>query len=272
MRRRLAELLAHVEDPGVPDPVHPSPAGHERRLMHVARQHQRREELGDPVAQLLVAVGPPPAPADRAVARRRVMDPYPVPRAPGGIPRHLRGDRRAGLGALPPGKAGEQRPADGDGLAVAHHARDPQPGQPAGDPLASRPFDVEIVIAGADEDPRHLGEPAQILGDHDDLRVLRHDAGDLQQIAGDHHGVVIRRNRQDPVELLQRIVQVGDQQKVHAGVRSVAGSAREPRRSSTSGKGEIPGSRSPGMACQPRRRDFGVAARPMRAAARRRCP
>ena len=105
--------------------------------------------------------------------------------------------------------------SDGKCLAIADDTRDAQADQPAGDPFASWPLHIQIVIAGADEDLRRLRQPAQILRSYDNLGVLWDNGANLP---ADPRRSPPRRDPQqpiNPVELLQRVVQVGDQQEVH---------------------------------------------------------
>ena len=55
----------------------------------------------------------------------------------------------------------------------------------------------------------------EVLEHHRDLRVGLDDRRDVEVVAGQDDEVVVGRDRRDPVELLQRVVQVGDQQDAH---------------------------------------------------------
>src|SRR6185312_3734745 len=78
VRRRGAELLPGIEHPGVADAVDPGAVLHERRLMHVAAEHDVWLVFSDPLRKLGVAEIAGAAPADRRLVRRRVMDPDPL--------------------------------------------------------------------------------------------------------------------------------------------------------------------------------------------------
>jgi len=76
---------------------------------------------------------------------------------------------------------------------------------------------VEVVVARRREDRGAAGEVAQRRGHGDGLDVERDRRADVEQVAGDHHGVDGRRLREQPVELTQPVVQVGHQQEPHPG-------------------------------------------------------
>ena len=90
--------------------------------------------------------------------------------------------------------------------------------QPARDLLAGRVLGIEVVIARADQEPRLGGEPAEIFLDHHALGAAVDDGGDVEMVAGHDHHVEIAGDVEHPVELRQRIMEVGYQEQSHRGV------------------------------------------------------
>ena len=74
---------------------------------------------------------------------------------------------------------------------------------------------VEIVVAGADYELGLRAQAAEIFPHHDGLGAAVDQRGQVEMIAGHHHHVEIRSNIEDPVELRQRIMQIGYQEEAH---------------------------------------------------------
>jgi hypothetical protein len=74
------------------------------------------------------------------------------------------------------------------------------------------------MVAGTDDHSGLLGDAPNVLLDDHGLHRAVQLAGDIQVIPRHHYEVEIRRGRDDPVELLQRIVQIGNQQQLHEAV------------------------------------------------------
>ena len=55
----------------------------------------------------------------------------------------------------------------------------------------------------------------EVLLHHHDLGAEIHHRSDVQRIAGEDHKVELRRRADQPVELRQRVVQVGHDQAAH---------------------------------------------------------
>jgi hypothetical protein len=72
------------------------------------------------------------------------------------------------------------------------------------------------VISRADNNLRSDPEPLEVLEDHNDLRAQIHARVGIEQVARDDDYVIAGRRLQQPVELGQRVVDVGDDQDLHA--------------------------------------------------------
>ena len=79
-----------------------------------------------------------------------------------------------------------------------------------GGTLAELVARVEVVVARARDDGRLRRDAREVLEHDRDLRVGLDDRRDVEVVAGDDDEVVVARDRHDPVELLQRVVQIGD--------------------------------------------------------------
>src|SRR5207302_6512980 len=86
---------------------------------------------------------------------------------------------------------------------------------PARDLLAFSVALVEVVIAGAEDDLGPSGEQREVLLHDHDLGAKIHHRADVQRIAGKDYQIELRRRADQPVELRQRVMQVGDDQAAH---------------------------------------------------------
>ncbi|MEY9613057.1 hypothetical protein ABIF21_005931 [Bradyrhizobium elkanii] len=143
------------------------------------------------------------------------MDPDPALVRHRGCGAKLRVDPRLDQRAVPPRAHREQRVADGQIVAVAGDAELPDARDPARDLLALRVALVEVVIARAEDHPREIGEPRQVFRDDDDLGAEIDRRAEIERIAGEDHEIELRCRRQQPVELRQRVMQVGDDKTAH---------------------------------------------------------
>jgi hypothetical protein len=75
---------------------------------------------------------------------------------------------------------------------------------------------VAVVISRAHQQQRLLPQLVQIFFDHRNLHSEIESRPQIEQISADAHHIELRRLRQQPVKLLQRIMQVRDKQKFHA--------------------------------------------------------
>ena len=71
------------------------------------------------------------------------------------------------------------------------------------------------MIAGADHEPGLGAEAVEIFAHHDALRAPIDQRGEVEVIARHHHHVEVSSNIEDPIELRQRIMQVGYQEEAH---------------------------------------------------------
>ena len=214
--RDRTDLPAHVEDERRSDAIDPASVVFERGLVHMATQHQVGMVLLDPPVEVGVAVVPLARPARGGVVGRCVVHPDPGSAvAHGRVLGELTINRSARHRSIPPLAhrhecvvGAEARPVDED----ARGLRRVEPHRGAFTVLVVR---VEIVIAGARDDGGLRREAREILEHHRDLRVGLDDRGDVEVVAGYDHELVVGRHRCDPVELLERVVQVGDQEDPH---------------------------------------------------------
>ena len=197
--RHRPDLAARVEDPGVADAVGPGAVGLERRLVHVAGEHD---------------VGPVLRRSSRRARRRRsragrssrsasraAASGTPRPSAPGAEPRRRRAALRPPRGPAGPSHHGqmvtsvspiEQR------VAVGRHAGGARLGQPQRRLLAVRVGAGEVVVARAHRDAAGRLQQRQVAQDHDGLRVERHRRADVEVVAGQHHEVEATARRARP--------------------------------------------------------------------------
>ena len=183
-------------------------------------------------------------PAQRRFVRRRVVDPDPSPAAPLRVARQLLAHRGAGRrGPSHHGQIGDRRVADLDQLAVGWHAELAHLGHPARHALAARRrARLRSWLPELTSSRVSLLQAAQVLQDDHDLRVDAGDRRDVEMIAGDDDEIEAVGDAVHPVELLQRVVQVGDQQDSHAAATATdyqeGGPARN-RRAARSSPGRL---------------------------------
>ncbi len=73
------------------------------------------------------------------------------------------------------------------------------------------------MVSGARDDRRVRRHAREVLQHDGDLRVGVDGRRDVEVVAGEHDGIEVARGRAHPVELLQRLVQVGHEQQPHVG-------------------------------------------------------
>ena len=95
------------------------------------------------------------------------------------------------------------RVADGEVVAVAGDAEFSDIADPARDLLAFRAAFVEVVIARAENDPRHARQQRQVFFDDHDLRAEIDERSDVERVTGENDDVEFGSCRQQPVELRQ---------------------------------------------------------------------
>ena len=62
----------------------------------------------------------------------------------------------------------------------------------------------------------------EIFLHHHDLGAEIDDRADVERIAGKDHEIELRRGREQPVELRQRIMQIGDDEAAHSRLIQIA--------------------------------------------------
>ena len=92
--------------------------------------------------------------------------------------------------------------------------------QPAGDGFVRGVAAVAIVIAGTDEEFRLLSEQPEVFFDDRDLHIRIERGAEIEQVTADGGHVEPSRLIEQPVELFQRVMQVGDKKQAHAGLGS----------------------------------------------------
>ena len=93
--------------------------------------------------------------------------------------------------------------ADGEVVAVAGDAEFADVADPARDLFALRAAFVEVVIARAENDPRHARQQRQVFFHHHDLRAEIDERSDVERVTGENDDVELGSCRQQPVELRQ---------------------------------------------------------------------
>ena len=68
----------------------------------------------------------------------------------------------------------------------------------------------EIVVTRTGSNQRAVANEREVPLNDDGLRVERNRGADVEMIAGQHHQIERRRSVHNPVELGQRVVEVGD--------------------------------------------------------------
>ena len=81
---------------------------------------------------------------------------------------------------------------------------------PPSEPLAGGVPGVRVVITRCDEQTRLPPQPFEVFLDDNDLNIGVQSSSDIEQISANRRNVVRTRVRQQPVELLQAIVKVGN--------------------------------------------------------------
>ena len=123
----------------------------------------------------------------------------------------LGGDRVTAVRPVPPRADRDERVTDEHGVAVGQYAATPSLLEPQSGAFAIGVLTVEIVVAGADDEAPGGVQQVEVLQHHHGLGVEGDSRGDVQLIAGHHHEVEVGRTSDDPIELRQGVVEVGDQ-------------------------------------------------------------
>jgi hypothetical protein len=113
--------------------------------------------------------------------------------------------------SVPPRTGGEERIVNYEGFAVRQDSLLPRSADPLCDPLAGLILDVEIVIAGADHECGLGPQAAEIFSNDHALRATVDQRREVEMVARHHNRIEAVGNVENPVELRQRIVQIGYQ-------------------------------------------------------------
>ena len=214
-RRHRPDLSAGVEHQRRADAVDPGAVGHERSLMDVPAEHDVGPVLVDPPRRGPRRRSTACRSSSWAMRRAAVVHPQPAATADeGGVVRQLTVDVVSGAWAVHHGQTVTRSSAVPN---VVRSTKTPEllaACQPAA-PLVVLVARVEIVIARARDDRGLGGKPGEVLEHHGDLRVGLDDRRDVEEVAGDDDEVEVGGDGRDPVELLQRVVQIGHQQDLH---------------------------------------------------------
>ena len=94
----------------------------------------------------------------------------------------------------------------------------PRPAQPAGHLLAVLAGPVQVVVARRGQHDGLVGEPLQVVVEHDDLHVEGHRAGHVGQVTGEGHDVDVAGGGHQPVVVPKAVVQICDRQDPHRSI------------------------------------------------------
>ena len=133
--------------------------------------------------------------------------------------RELRFHLRPRYRPVPPRTDGHERARQFQAVAVNEQSFRPRFLNPSRHGLIRRAAGIAVVIARTDQQPRFLPDATQILFHHDNLHIEIQAGTQVQQVAADDDGIVVRRIGDQPVELLERIMEVGDEQHLHTSPR-----------------------------------------------------
>src|SRR3954447_13325410 len=181
----------------------------------MARDHHRGLVALDPLRQLDVAEKTLAAPTGRRFVGWRVMHPDPPLRPRSGGVAELIVNPLFDQRSIPPRADREQSVADAETAAIAGDSEFADLADPARDLFAFRTTFVEIVISGADDHAGDAGQQRQILFHHDNLGAEIYPGADVQSISGEYDEVEQRCGAEQPIELRQRIVQIGHDEAAH---------------------------------------------------------
>ena len=174
--------------------------GHERRLVHVAAQHDGGLVLLDPRDELLVAVVPLAGPARRRRVGWRVVHPDPSSVADERrVVGELAVDDVAGERAVPPRAHRHQLAFVAE--AASRRRTRPEPRAASSHRAARSPSSllrVEVVVARARDDGRLRRDAREVLEHDRDLRVGLDDRRDVEVVAGEDDEVVVARDGRRP--------------------------------------------------------------------------
>ena len=117
--------------------------------------------------------------------------------------------------AVPPRTDRKERVADGQAVAVAGNSDFTDLVDPSRNLLAFGIAFVEIVVSRAKNDLGDPGQKRQIFLHHHDLGAKIDRRSDIERVTGEDHEVELRRCTQQPVELRQRVMQIGNDEAAH---------------------------------------------------------
>jgi hypothetical protein len=174
----------------------------------VPAQHQVGLQFRDPAGQVVVREGPSAVGDQRSPRGRRVIDPDPPGRSIDRGGPQLGVDAGPGERAVPPRADGEPDVLQRDRFPVDVQLLPSVAAQPGADLFAVLAWAVQVVVTRSYEDRRQVRQPRQVGVHDDDLGLDRDLAGGVEEVSGQHDGVVVRTDRTQPVQRLQAIVDV----------------------------------------------------------------
>ncbi|BAM89395.1 FAD linked oxidase domain-containing protein [Bradyrhizobium oligotrophicum S58] len=124
-------------------------------------------------------------------------------------------DGRLDQRTVPPWADRHQRVVDQKVVAIGGNAELTERSDPGRDLLAIRAAILQIVIARADQHARLGREQRQVLLDHDDLRADVDDRSEIERVPGEYDRVEMAGGCDQPVELRQRVVKIGNDETAH---------------------------------------------------------
>jgi hypothetical protein len=144
------------------------------------------------------------------------MNPDPFAGHPGSSLEEELFEVRAGHRAVPPRAERNGGRGKGDLVAIDEQTVSTGLSQPFGKPLARRITRIGVVVARNDEQARLIAESSKISLDDNNLNIRVQGAGDVQEISADRHDVVGTGVCQQPIKLLQTVMEISNVKDSHA--------------------------------------------------------
>jgi hypothetical protein len=116
---------------------------------------------------------------------------------------------------VPPRTDRDRDVVDLEVVAVGDDALHAPAPEPRRDLLAVPVGGIQVVVARARDDARPLRRASQVLRYDDDLRLERDERRDVERVARDDDEIEALGDGLHPIELLERVVKVGDEEAAH---------------------------------------------------------
>ena len=117
--------------------------------------------------------------------------------------------------SIPPRTDREKSVADGQTVAVAGNAELADLADPSRDLFALGAAFVEVMISRAKDHFGNAGQQRQILPHHHNLSPEIDHRSNVERISGEDDEVEMWRRTEQPIELRQRIMQIGNDKTAH---------------------------------------------------------